>query len=133
MNGVMLKERSVLTAMEEHLAGIYIPATLAKDDPGEGEPKLKSVSSSAYLTREQFANLRTHARQVLTDMAEQLYGGRIPADPLVIGQKTPCAYCDCKEICGNVPNVTCRTYEKTAKEQMLERISGEEKEESEHA
>lgn len=133
MNGVMLKERSVLTAMEEHLAGIYIPATLAKDDPGEGEPKLKSVSSSAYLTRGQFANLRTHARQVLTDMAEQLYGGRIPADPLVIGQKAPCAYCDCKEICGNVPNVTCRTYEKTAKEQMLERISGEEKEESEHA
>lgn len=132
MNGVMLRERSVLTAMEQQLAGIYIPAALAKDDPGTGEPKLKAASGSAYLTRQQFASLRRHARQVLTDMAEQLYGGHIPADPLIVGQKTPCAWCDCREICGNVPNVTCRTYEKNAKEQMLELISGE-KEGSEHA
>lgn len=132
MNGVLLRERSVLTAMEHQLAGIYIPATLAKDDPGTGEPKLKSASGSAYLTRAQFANLRAHARQILTDMAEQLYGGRIPADPLMIGQSSPCSYCDCGEICGNVPNVRCRTYEKTAKDQMLERISGE-KEEPDHA
>ena len=93
---------------------------------------MKSASGSAYLTRAQFANLRAHARQILTDMAEQLYGGRIPADPLMIGQSSPCSYCDCGEICGNVPNVRCRTYEKTAKDQMLERISGE-KEEPDHA
>lgn len=125
MNGVLLREREVLNAMELGLEGVFLPDPRSKDDPGKGELVL-SPKATGYLTDAQFARLREHARGLLTDMAEKLYAGQIAASPLKRKDKDPCTYCSYHEICGHEEDGECRTPAPDAEEQMLRILSGEE-------
>ncbi len=124
MNGILLRDRQVLQAMEENLSGVYIPVKLDKSDSGSGEPVL-TPKSLCSLSEAQFRRLRKHAYSLLTDMVQRLYSGDIAANPLQRKDKTPCSYCDYAEICGNVPNTACRCAAETASDDMLQLLTEE--------
>ena len=116
MSGVVLKELKVLRAMEENIAGIYIPAKLTADAVKKGTFELDKVRSRC-LTRPQFERLRTHIQELLENMASDLLDGDVSARPLKYDpQKDVCTYCDYKEICGNYPRKDGRPVPDDAKE-----------------
>lgn len=122
MNGVTLKKRSILSAMEKDIMGVYIPAKLTKKDSGSGEPILSKTSSTCF-TSEQFANLKKHIKNLINDLAQELYNGKISADPLISSKSSPCGYCDYWSVCGNVPNAKYHEMSETAEEELYEIIS----------
>ncbi|MBQ5336622.1 MAG: PD-(D/E)XK nuclease family protein, partial [Oscillospiraceae bacterium] len=116
MSGVVLKELKVLRAMEENIAGIYIPAKLTADAVKKGTFELDKVRSRC-LTRPQFERLRTHIKELLVKMASDLLDGDVSALPLKYDpQKDVCTFCDYNEICGNFP----RKYERFVPEDVKE-------------
>ncbi len=105
MNGVLLRESKVLSAMEENIEGVYIPAKLTAEARKKGTFILDKVRTSC-LTRVQFERLRNHASNLIRSMAEELYSGNISASPLSYDKnKDVCSYCDYWDICGNVPRI----------------------------
>ena len=127
MNGVILRDRTVLNAMEKDIKGIYIPAVLKKADKGEGAPDLDKRYSSC-LSAKNFEKLREYTDSVMKKMCEELYSGKIEADPYVSGNKTPCERCEYWSVCGNTPLREYHSPEKDAEDKMMEILGGEEDE-----
>lgn len=93
MDGLVLDDVEVATAMEKELAGMYVPVRSTK--PGSG--KLHG-SWSKLATYEQFYLLNVHAKRLLSEMAEELHRGNVPAKPAERGN--PCGYCEYHTVCG---------------------------------
>ncbi len=103
MNGTVLCDRGVLTAMEQNVAGIYIPAALAKEDSGSGEPVL--TKDSQVFTPQQLSRLRSHVEEMVKSCAEQYAAGDVIPSPMQRKSKgsfyaNACAYCPYSGICG---------------------------------
>ena len=47
------------------------------------------------------SRIQLHLDDLVTQMGEQLYGGKIDAEPLCVGNKSPCAYCDFRTACAH--------------------------------
>lgn len=108
MNGILLNDEKVLKAMEENIAGIYIPVKKTSN----GFDKYSMLINSTQLE-----NLRDYSYGLLKKMADTLYSGGISANPLIISGRSPCDYCDYKEICGEIPRSDIRNFNNdTAKE-----------------
>ena len=122
MNGVVLNNRSVLSAMEKDIRGVYIPAKLLKGDDGLGKLMLNKTSSNCF-TAKQFIKLKKHVENLLENLANELYNGKISANPLISGNSSPCNYCDYWSVCGNVPNLKYHEMSENAEEEMYEIIS----------
>lgn len=129
MKGVVLKNREVLNAMEEHIKGIYIPAKTVSADKGDGELMLDKTKSS-YLSESQFEKLRDYAKKLIRNMVLELYDGNISANPLVKCKNHTdiCENCEYWDICGNVPNLRSRIAEITEKESEIRLFGNEENE-----
>lgn len=94
MNGVLLRDPHLLTLMEKHGNGIYIPGKL------DANQQLDDRSGN-FLTTDQMRHLRQFVLQKLIDTAEHIYHGDIDANPLELQMHTPCTYCTYANICGN--------------------------------
>lgn len=127
MNGVVLRDRTVLNAMEKDIKGIFIPAALKKADKGEGAPDLDKRYSSCFSAKN-FDKLREYTDGVLKKMCDELYSGKIEADPYISGQKTPCDRCNYWSVCGNIPIREYHSPEEDAEDKMMEILGGEEDE-----
>lgn len=92
MSGMVLREDSVIHAMEREGRGLYIPVKLKND----GSP---DAASSLY-TMAQFGRLSRHIQSVIRQMGSQLHAGHIPAAPVGRG----CEYCRFAPVCGHEPN-----------------------------
>ncbi len=130
MNGVVLKERHVLQAMEKEIGGVYIPAKLTKGDSGSGEIQLDKRVSTCF-SSDEFKNLRKHTDELLKQLAVQLYDGHIEADPLIMGDFNPCDYCDYWSVCGNMPCSKFREASPTTAEEMQNILNGKKQDNSE--
>ena len=130
MNGVVLKDRAVLSAMEKEIAGVYIPAKLTRQDSGSGELMLDKTKSCCF-DSSQFKNLKKYIDNCLKDAAKELYEGNVAALPLVMGDKTPCNNCDYFSVCGHDKHDKCREIlsdsesAKADRERMIAAISTE--------
>lgn len=130
MTGVVLKERSVLNAMEKDILGVYIPAKLIAKDTGSGEPLLNKVGSSCFDSK-QFQNLRKYTRKLMENLCLELYSGNISADPLVIKNSAPCDYCDYWSVCGNESCERCHEAVADSEDKLMEILSSDETERKE--
>lgn len=124
MNGVILKDRTILSAMEKEIKGVYIPAKLLAADSGSGEVMLHKGMSTCF-TSSQFVKLKKHIENLMENLADELYGGKINADPLVSGKSTPCSYCDYWSICGNVPNSIYHETSPNAEDEMYDLLNSD--------
>ena len=95
MNGLLLDDESVYRAMDTKATGEFVPMSFSEKT---GKPlKAKSVlADEAKLGR-----IRDHLDGLLIDMAQNLYGGCIDAEPLCTGGRSPCTYCDFRTACAH--------------------------------
>lgn len=103
MNGTVLCDRGVLTAMEQNVAGVYIPAALAAEDTGTGAPVL--TADSQVFTAVQLGNLRKYIEDMVRTCAEGYLEGDVAPSPMKKKSEMPfytdaCRYCDFASICG---------------------------------
>lgn len=112
MNGLLLDDDSVLRAMEHDLAGHFIPITLTKSD------KYSSASSKMLVSTKEFGYINQYIDKYITGMAEELFDGKISADPL----EGSCDFCDYSSVC-YLHKCPDRTIDNISKEDALTLIS----------
>jgi len=93
MNGLLLRDRKVLEAMEQNLAEEYIPAALKKDNAFS----TRSLTAS----QEEFEKIRRHVMRLIGEMGDGLCGGRVAPDPADGGGPRSCENCDYAGLCHN--------------------------------
>ena len=103
MSGTVLCDRGVLSAMEQNVAGVYIPAKLATNDTGNGTPLL--TEDSQVFTQSQLQNLRRYIEDIIKTAAESYLQGEVAPSPMQPKSNIPfytdaCRYCDFTGICG---------------------------------
>lgn len=90
MNGMILEDLTVLQGMERNCEGRFINAYVDK----------KGVMKGTFLSLNGFMQLHKKIDSMLHDMGIKLHTGEISALPLVESEdKSPCIYCDYKDIC----------------------------------
>ena len=94
MNGLLIDDPAVVSAMEQEVAGVFIPAKLTAK--GEFDSRYSSLASLA-----QFGQLKKRMEKLLTGMASALRSGKIEATPVKNKEKTACQYCPYRSICGH--------------------------------
>ncbi len=90
MNGLLVRDAGVLTAMEQDGKGTFIPASLKNGDIADDS----SVASYA-----DFETIRMYAEALLRRMATRLLEGDIAAVPTGTDKELPCRYCAYRRIC----------------------------------
>lgn len=122
MNGLILADVNVVKMMDKNLvagASNVVPAYIDK----EGNI---SKSKSNAITKEQFEDLRKYTNNIIKQIAKEMLSGDIKIEPYYQkkNKKTPCDYCEYKEIC-NFKENKCNNYRYIAndkKEDVLAKI-----------
>ena len=93
VEGVVVNEPQVLSAMDSAATGLYVPVRFDK----AGNPRLGEALTSV----EELAKLEGELDSLVVQMAEELYAGHIAAEPLAAGRKkeTHCRWCDYRNVC----------------------------------
>ncbi len=84
-------------------------------------------------TPKQFDSMKQHVEKKICEMADKLYEGKIAPDPYLYQSYSPCTYCPCAELCGNVRKEKLNYSEKEKKEalrQVFENQTDEEEQKS---
>ena len=93
MNGLLLDEESIYRAMDTKGTGEFVPLSFSAKT-GKPLNAKSTLADSAKLGR-----IRDHLDGLLIDMAKNLYSGRIDAEPLCTGGRSPCTYCEFRCAC----------------------------------
>lgn len=95
LNGLLLDEESVYRAMDTRGTGEFVPlnfhAKTGKVTNGKGR----------LADEKKLARIRDHLDGLLVQMAQNLYAGKIDAEPLCNNGRSPCAYCDFRIACAH--------------------------------
>lgn len=97
-----------------------------------GKTKSGYSKASKILTQEEFDQVLGFAKKKQANLTEQVRGGAAQANPYEMGQQTGCDYCEYRNICGfdeQIPGYEYRKLKKYSKDEVLEKIAGQEKEE----
>lgn len=101
MKGLVLEDEEVLRAMEQDLAGVYIPAQIGKNGT--------FTQSSKLFSKEQFETLQKLVFDNIVEMGNELQRGHVAPLPIQDGRNDPCSYCKYQALCNNSgPNSRCR-------------------------
>ena len=92
MNGVILQDAEIVRAMEQNLAGRFIPVTQKKN----GELS----KSGALLTESAMQLVMRYVKRLIATMAQTLAAGDVAADPLM-KNRNACDWCPYKAVCGS--------------------------------
>ncbi len=128
MNGVVLSDMAVLSAMEKDIKGIYIPAKLTENGRKNNTLLLDNRISSCF-DKNQFKNLEKYIYNCLKNIVTELYNGNISANPLEIGDISPCSVCEYYSVCGHEKTDGSRKVSenseaiKREREEMMQMIS----------
>lgn len=94
MEGLLLDEESVYRAMDTKGTGSYSPLTYLASSG-----KVSAASRARLADAEKLGRIRDHLDDLLLRMADNLYAGKIAAEPLCPGSSTPCVWCDYRAVC----------------------------------
>ena len=95
LNGLLLDEESVYHAMDRRCTGNFVPLNFSA--------KTGKVTNgkSRLADEKKLARIREHLDGLLKQMSKNLYAGKIDAQPLCNGGRSPCAYCDFRIACAH--------------------------------
>ena len=119
MNGLLLDDKAVLTAMEPGLAGIFIPVKSKPDG------SIKASSEATLATLAQMGEIKRHIDSLLLNMAEELYGGNIPALPYKHGDRLSCEHCSFAAVCRRSSAGPFRLMEDFKPDEFYKRVEGD--------
>ncbi|MBR3768039.1 MAG: PD-(D/E)XK nuclease family protein [Clostridia bacterium] len=117
MNGMILEDMRVLEGMEKGCKGRFINAYIDK----------KGVMKGTFLSLNGFRALHEKIDSVLREMGMGLHTGNIAAMPLIASEdKSPCIYCDYKDICRRSSGDEHRTPLNVSHAKAVELLKGSE-------
>lgn len=93
MNGLLINDPEILSAMEEGVQGVFIPARMGADG------KLQQAEKS-FTTLEDYGRIFAFLDQKLMEMAQQLFDGNVERNPVKGTSQDACEYCDYRSVCG---------------------------------
>ena len=109
LDGLVRDEQKIFDAMDADETGKYLPFGYRNGAPSPYQKDKRA--DSAKLSR-----IQLHLDDLVTQMGEQLYGGKIDAEPLVVSSsKSPCTWCDYSFICCHETGLHERALEAPAK------------------
>ena len=121
MKGLILTDIKIVKLHDKYLEKGYsslVPAYIDKD--GNISEKL-----SNGVTREQFESLQKYMHTIIKQISSEILNGNIDLKPYYKNKKTPCKYCDYKNICnfnmGGCEN-NYRYIDNKSKQEILEEI-----------
>jgi ATP-dependent helicase/nuclease subunit B len=115
MDGLVLEDAEIITAMEKNGAGKYIPVTLKDGAPA----KRDHVVSSGELI-----GVMRHIKGLVGAMAEELHRGDVAALPLS-GDYDACAWCPYSAVCGHERDDPTRAMQKWDRTQIVKELVAE--------
>ena len=124
MNGILLKDRDVLSAMEKDLSGKFIPyeeeelKPANKKDPDKKSRKQKKNDECTF-TIDELLKLRAFVEKKITDMADNLHEGSIEDLPSKKSGTVHCDYCEYAPICSHRKEDAFKETEDISKEEFL--------------
>lgn len=119
MNGIILNDEAVLSAMEKDLSGMYIPVS-------QGAKGIKGADNLATL--EEFGAVFSYIDKLISQMATELLKGEIDAEPVVGPRDDACKYCPYSSACiGRSPQAFKQVF-KLDREDVLKELGLSEKE-----
>ena len=122
LDGLVRDEQKIFDAMDSDETGKYLPFGYRNGAPSPYQKDKRA--DSAKLSR-----IQLHLDDLVTQMGEQLYGGQIDAEPLVVSSsKSPCTWCDYSFICCHETGLHERALEAPAKPFEPEEENEEEEE-----
>ena len=98
MNGLLIKDETILSAMEKDIQGLYIPANKNLD------------TCKNLVTLSEYGKIFSYIDRKFISMAQSLFDGNIERNPVKKSSLDACKYCDYKTVCG---------YEKGKKTNLL--------------
>ena len=119
MNGLILDNPEIVSAMEEDAGGLFIPVKLDKNGNIQGK------STAGVATLAQFGLLKRQAEKLLRGMAESLRGGEVAPNPTVSKTVDACRYCRYNAVCGHEIGDPCREVAPLANREVLEILEEE--------
>lgn len=90
MSGVVLENEVVIYGMEKNPNGKFIPV----NETSRG-------FTGQLITTDEITALRKRLEKLIADMGNELFDGKIDANPIKTGTKSPCDFCDYKPVCRN--------------------------------
>ena len=125
LDGLVRDEQKVFDAMDAAETGRYLPFGYR-----DGRPSPNQKDKRADIAK--LNRIQLHLDDLVTRMGEQLYDGRIGAEPLVTSQN-PCTWCDYSFICCHETGIGERALEAPARPFEPEEEPGEDGKENEQA
>ena len=117
LSGISLRDAGVLELLDSAKPPVTLEAMVKKDGSfGKNKP-LASL--------EEMYRLLDHARETARRLCVQMRGGRIAPEPLSVGDRIPCAFCDIKNIC-RLETRKIRRREDLKFEDLFRQLAGEE-------
>jgi len=90
MNGLLIEDREILSAMDPELSGVFLPVALKKDGD------FTAASRNSLVNAAELARVNRYLGKLIRDMATELHAGHIEARPL----EGSCDYCAYRGIRG---------------------------------
>ena len=125
LDGLVRDEQKVFDAMDAAETGRYLPFGYR-----DGRPSPNQKDKRADIAK--LNRIQLHLDDLVTRMGEQLYDGRIGAEPLVTSQN-PCTWCDYSFICCHETGIGERALEAPARPFEPEEEPGDDEKENEQA
>lgn len=94
MNGLVLADMDVVTAMEKDNKGEFIPSISINKD-GSYSKKLTSFAS-----KEEFELIFSYIEKIIKNTGDSISSGNIEVNPVDGRESAACDYCDYKAVCG---------------------------------
>lgn len=113
MNGIILNDPDVITAMDETKSGLFVPARFKGGE-----------FSGSLIGLEQLGKLKEKADSILTEMADALHSGEIPAIPAYgKSYEKVCEYCDYKAVCSYEENIPVRELNDIKTDEVIKNLT----------
>lgn len=106
MNGVILNEAEVISAMDKSNSGRFIPTPRSKN---------------SFIEKDQFTTIFNYLEKKLTSAAGELYRGNIAANPVNGLDSKACKYCNFSAVC-RIEEAQIQTVENMPVGEVIEKI-----------
>jgi ATP-dependent helicase/nuclease subunit B len=113
MDGLVLDDTGIITAMEHSGQGKYIPVTLKDGVPSKRDHVVSS---------DELIGVMAHIKTLVGDMAQELHGGDVSAVPLSGGYDA-CAWCPYAAVCGHEKDDPTRGMQQWDRDEVIQELT----------
>lgn len=115
----LIDDAETLSKMDKNLSGEFIPVKATKTGGIDRR--------SPVVSMEDFQVIFKYVKSKIANMANEIRSGNISIDPLEVGKKSGCDYCEFRYVCGKEKNEAIRTseFEKYSNNDVLEIMKAE--------